>query len=136
MTRTRTSQTTRAVILLALGLLLAPLETGCGGMGAYPRETTYEEPEREDPGELESEQLAADEALSELLASPEPQCAQACDLGANICDLATRICGIAERHPDDEATATRCSDGRARCDRAGVRIAERCSCEPAESDAP
>lgn len=115
-------------VTCASALALASTE-GCGG-AAYrdSPETALVEPERENPAELETEQINLDEELSELMSRPEPDCERACELGDAICDLRDRICGIADRHPNDEATARRCTDGSMRCDAARERIAARCAC--------
>lgn len=122
----------RAPLLLALAASLAlPLLAtgGCGGAAGAPyREPATVEPEREDPAELESEQITLDEQLSDVMSRPDPDCERACELGDAICDLRDRICGIADRHPTDEQTARRCTDGSARCDAARERIAARCTC--------
>ena len=92
------------------------------------RETEPFEPERENPIELESDQLERLELLETALARPEPDCSTACDLSDVICDLSGRICGIATRHRGDEATQGRCRDASERCDRGRERVREACTC--------
>ncbi len=108
-------------------LLLAALGPGCGGAAMRPGE--HVEPERDNPVDLDAEQVERVEELDRALASPEADCASACALGDAICDLEARICGIAQRHPEDEATHARCEDAGGRCEGARSRIAERCACD-------
>ena len=110
-----------------IGLLLY---AGCGGasMAGPPRTVVSE---REDPAELEGQQVAMSEDLDTVLARPEPDCAAACDLVGSICELSERICGIADRHEGDRALARRCTDSSGRCASARERLTSAaCACEP------
>ncbi len=113
--------------LAALLIAIAVGLPACGG--ATSRESTYVEPEREDPSALDAEQAELERELAEALARPELDCEAACDLGARICDLSERICGIATGHPRDAELGGRCTDAGGRCDLARERLAERCACE-------
>lgn len=53
-------------------------------------------------------------------------CSSARDLRDRICDLSGRICEIADDNPDDDPTAERCRDGRARCRGAAQRVSQSC----------
>jgi len=100
---------------------------GCGGSADYPANEPNA-PERDNPVELENEQLVQVQELETALARPEPDCSSACDLSSLICELSERICGIAERHPTDRSTQGRCRDASERCDRASERVREGCTC--------
>lgn len=117
----------RTAWLLLLALVAY---SGCGGSAssAGPRETGGAEPERENPVELEADQIERLEWLETALARPEPDCSAACDLMDAICGLGSRICGIAARHRRDEATQERCRDAAERCERGRERVAEACTC--------
>ncbi|MGE3636688.1 MAG: hypothetical protein AB7P00_42695 [Sandaracinaceae bacterium] len=115
------------VVVCSVGLASCAFGPGCGG--ASPYDVEGPEPERENPAELESEQIDDAEQLDSVLAAPEVQCDRACDLGNAICDLGERICGIAERHPSDAALAERCRNASGRCDGARERIAAQCTCD-------
>jgi hypothetical protein len=55
-----------------------------------------------------------------------PDCTTAWALRDRICDLSTRLCGIAEQSNDPDVAA-RCTDGRARCERATTRVRAQCA---------
>lgn len=105
------------------------VDSEAAGMSAYGGYDPDVEPERDDPSALSQALGAQERALAEELASPEPRCEVACELGVGICQLSGRICEIAGRHPSDAELSGRCQDADARCERARESIAERCTCE-------
>jgi hypothetical protein len=76
----------------------------------------------------EAQRRLASELAALGASAAEPDCARVCTLRANICALADKICAVAARYPSDPATRSRCDDGRARCARAKLDAAARCSC--------
>jgi len=63
--------------------------------------------------------------LEGALTLSTPDCTSAWSLRDRICDLADRICDLAGRSAERDV-AERCSDGRARCERATSRVRESC----------
>ena len=112
--------------LLAWLALLA--WAGCGGSANRPQETEPFEPERENPIELESDQIERLDQLEIALARPEPDCSTACDLSDAICGLSSRICGIAARHGGDDELQGQCRNATERCDRGRERVGGVCTC--------
>lgn len=51
-----------------------------------------------------------------------------CPTALRICELADQICVISERHEGDRELASRCADGRSRCERVTTRVDEACGC--------
>jgi hypothetical protein len=77
--------------------------------------------DREPLGEIET----WDQQLDGALALSTPSCMTAWSLRDRICDLAQRLCDIASRSAEPEV-ADRCTDGRARCERATTRVRAVC----------
>lgn len=63
--------------------------------------------------------------LEGALSLAAPDCTLAWSLRDRICDLADRLCDLAGRSADKDV-AERCSDGRARCERATSRVRDSC----------
>ncbi|HVW26273.1 MAG TPA: hypothetical protein VHC69_12955 [Polyangiaceae bacterium] len=63
--------------------------------------------------------------LESALTLSAPDCSTAWSLRDRICDLAQRLCDIAARSAEPEV-AERCTDGRARCERATTRVRASC----------
>lgn len=81
-------------------------------------------------GEARGEGAADDiEALGKrlegALSLSVPDCTTAWSLRDRICDLADRICDLAGRSAERDI-AERCTDGKARCERATSRVRESC----------
>ena len=53
-------------------------------------------------------------------------CADAERLRDDLCDLSRRTCVRSDAAKDDAQLAAQCADGRQRCERARVRVEERC----------
>ncbi len=66
-----------------------------------------------------------DHQLDGVLTLSTPDCNTAWALRDRICDLAQRLCDLATRSAEPEL-ADRCTDGRARCDRATTRVRASC----------
>lgn len=64
--------------------------------------------------------------LDGVLALSAPDCTTAWALRDRICDLAQRLCDVAGRSAEPEV-AERCTDGRARCERATTRVRASCA---------
>ena len=64
--------------------------------------------------------------LEGALALSAPDCTTAWALRDRICDLAQRLCDVAGRSAEPEV-AERCTDGRARCQRATTRVRASCA---------
>jgi hypothetical protein len=63
--------------------------------------------------------------LDGALTLSTPDCNTAWALRDRICDLAQRLCDLASRSAEPEV-ADRCTDGRARCERATARVRAAC----------
>ncbi|MCB9599706.1 MAG: hypothetical protein H6720_05050 [Sandaracinus sp.] len=66
-----------------------------------------------------------EDALHDALGLASVDCGDARDLRDRICELGERICDLADES-GDSVTDDRCEDGRARCERARRRVADRC----------
>lgn len=76
--------------------------------------------------DLYSELVQASIDLDNATTLAAVDCTSARDLRDRICELSSRICDIASDNPDDQPTAERCADGRARCEGASDRVAQSC----------
>ena len=99
----------------------APAQQGAPAAG-YAPSTTKPETESARASDIEtwSKQLEGALALS------APDCTTAWALRDRICDLAQRLCDVAGRSAEPEV-AERCTDGRARCERATTRVRASCA---------
>jgi hypothetical protein len=88
------------------------------------------EEDREEAFEGQEQMIAFESQIDELAAIED--CAGACEMAGRVCSLGERICTISERHPGDTEIGSRCRDGRTRCERARRRLAEECTCPPAQ----
>jgi hypothetical protein len=66
-----------------------------------------------------------DKQLDGALTLSTPDCNTSWALRDRICDLAQRLCDLAARSAEPEV-ADRCTDGRARCERATTRVRAAC----------
>lgn len=66
-----------------------------------------------------------DKQLDGVLTLSTPDCNSAWALRDRICDLAQRLCDLAARSAEPDV-ADRCTDGRARCERATTRVRAAC----------
>jgi hypothetical protein len=89
--------------------------------GQLPSSTKRERRSSEPMEEIDS----LSKRLEGALALSTPDCTSAWSLRDRICDLADRICDLANRSAERDV-AERCSDGRARCERATSRVRESC----------
>jgi hypothetical protein len=64
--------------------------------------------------------------LENALTLSAPDCSTAWALRDKICDLAQRLCDMAGRSAEPEV-AERCTDGRARCEKATTRVRAGCA---------
>lgn len=79
------------------------------------------------PGsDLYDELVQASIDLDQATTLAAVDCSSARDLRDRICDLSGRICEIADDNPNDDPTAERCRDGRARCRGASNRVSQSC----------
>ena len=100
----------------------APAGAAAPPAGYAPSSTRPEGEESARPSDIEtwSRQLEGALALS------APDCTTAWALRDRICDLAQRLCDVAGRSAEPEI-AERCTDGRARCQRATTRVRASCA---------
>ena len=73
---------------------------------------------------IEAIERAFDRALP---MSGSVDCADAERLRDDLCDLSRQTCAKAEGAKDDAELAAKCADGQRRCERARVRLEERCA---------
>lgn len=66
-----------------------------------------------------------DKQLDGVLTLSTPDCNTAWALRDRLCDLAQRLCDLASRSAEPDV-ADRCTDGRARCERATTRVRAAC----------
>ncbi len=90
--------------------------------GASAPSSTKAESERAGPSDMD----VWGRQLENALTLSAPDCSTAWALRDRICDLAQRLCDIAGRSAEPEV-AERCSDGRARCERATTRVRAGCA---------
>lgn len=88
----------------------------------YAPSTTRPEEERAGGSDIE----AWSKQLEGVLALSAPDCTTAWALRDRICDLAQRLCDVAGRSAEPELSE-RCTDGRARCERATTRVRASCA---------